>query len=305
MTRFAALREAFDEENYLLFNTDVRDAIERGIIKSGFEHFLNFGYREPRHGVPAGLPERLLQEIQEAEDKIVIAGHSHTVAIASYRASRAPEVRAFGEHEKMFVLDGSWPRDKAYWQQLRELARNQTIVLVWGGNEHNLLYFFEEKDPFDFYSKHVERLIPGARIVPQRMIRKNFAERLKYLSIELRALVKAQSRQILLLGTPPPKKDNAELARLMVGEGYFQDWAERLGEMRIADPYKRLKLWYLLQEMFEEEAAKANVRFVAVPTAAQDEDGFLQRELWADDVTHGNAAYGQMMMDKLIAELGR
>ena len=38
--------ESFNEERYLFENLDVAKAIEKGTFKSGFEHYVKFGYFE-------------------------------------------------------------------------------------------------------------------------------------------------------------------------------------------------------------------------------------------------------------------
>jgi hypothetical protein len=115
--------------------------------------------------------------------------------------------------------------------------------------------------------------------------------------------------KLALLGTPPPKKDNEKLRGLLTREPVFVAIAAAHNAtpetIEITDPYVRLKLWYLLQDMFREAAAKFGGVYVPVPAETQDRDGFLREEFWAADVTHANSDYGRLMLAKTLEELQR
>ena len=53
MSTIESRLEEFEESTYLASNPDVAAAVERGEFSSGFEHYLGFGCRENRRGVPA------------------------------------------------------------------------------------------------------------------------------------------------------------------------------------------------------------------------------------------------------------
>lgn len=42
------LQVSFDEDTYLSFHVDVKQAVEQGVLKSGFEHYVKFGLNEGR-----------------------------------------------------------------------------------------------------------------------------------------------------------------------------------------------------------------------------------------------------------------
>jgi hypothetical protein len=50
LLKAAILGAEFDEESYLQANPDVRRAVRDGEIKSGYQHFVQFGYFEGRKG---------------------------------------------------------------------------------------------------------------------------------------------------------------------------------------------------------------------------------------------------------------
>ena len=188
------------------------------------------------------------------------------------------------------------------------MSEGRRVGLIWGGNEHNAFYFFESAHMFDFASKYVARLLERVQIVTQRTVKSRFREHsLAQLDEVLDSLVRARPERLALIGTPPPKKDSEKLRAVLDREPFFLAVAASMkadrDSVRITDPYVRLKLWYLLQDMLREAAGRRGAHFVAVPPECQDREGFLRDEFWAPDVTHANADYGHIMLARVLEEL--
>jgi hypothetical protein len=250
--------------------------------------------------------ENLLNKKRREPRRIVLAGHSHIFALTGQHYSEVPDLRPLEGVEGVSMLLGPWPRGLDYWQALGAAAPGADVALIWGGNEHNVCYFFQADHAFDFLSKQVGQLIPSFQLVPKNMIRRRFMDvGISDLEKLLPRLVEVGSRRIAVLGTPPPKRDNEILRTMLVVEPFFAEMAAYLGfsieTVPITAPHVRLKLWFLLQEMLAEQAKKVSATFVPVPREAQDEDGFLKREFWTQDVTHANEAYGRLMFAAMLA----
>lgn len=240
---------------------------------------------------------------------LLLAGHSHLVALVGNADSHTPEMRKLGVGKQCFVLDGTWPRPDAYWQSLADNARGADIALMWGGNEHNSCYFFQDAYQFDFLSTYVNKIMPSLQIVPRNRITKRFNDlSLNHLNSVLAMLAASGARSIALLGTPAPKKDNEALRAMLPTEPFFVDWAGHIGteldEIKITLPHVRLKLWYLLQDMFATAVANVGGRFISVPPETVDAEGYLRPDYWQADITHANAAYGEIMLRRVLRELG-
>jgi DNA-binding HxlR family transcriptional regulator len=254
-----------------------------------------------------------METVEDAESTrpaaiLILAGHSHLSALTINHLKVPPELSAVTHRENLHVLEGGWPRDEAYWQALVEHAADADIALVWGGNEHNVGFFFQAAFAFDFLSNKVKKLIPSFQIVSQSKIKRRYNEiSLDELDEVLKALRERGARSVTLVGTPPPKRDNEMLRKLLEKEPYFCDWAAQLGqstdEIKITEPHIRLKLWYLLQEMIAEIGRRHGARFIPVASELQDEDGFLLEQYSFPDVTHANAAYGEVMLRKVLEEI--
>jgi hypothetical protein len=224
------------------------------------------------------------------------------------RYEENPTQRGLAGQEDVAVLDGRWPRDEAYWTHLAEVATGKRIGLIWGGNEHNSVYFFQAAYEFDFASRHVSGVLGGAQFITQRTIKQRFQKlSLDDMDATLSKIAAAKPERLALLGTPPPKKDNEKLRAMLEREPALVAWAKQINApletIGITDPFVRLKLWYLLQDMFKEAAGRYGAAFIAIPPEVQDAEGFLREELWAPDVTHANADYGRIMLAKAIQEL--
>ena len=53
----------FDETMYLQANSDVRDAVGRGIFQSGYQHFVMFGARDAVVGFQGFLADANIRDV--------------------------------------------------------------------------------------------------------------------------------------------------------------------------------------------------------------------------------------------------
>src|SRR3954469_1332922 len=57
LLQIALAQADFNEDSYLAANPDVKEAVDRGDVESGFTHFIGFGYFEGRRGGMAIVDE--------------------------------------------------------------------------------------------------------------------------------------------------------------------------------------------------------------------------------------------------------
>jgi hypothetical protein len=239
---------------------------------------------------------------------ILIAGHSHMCALIADIKTADTVVHTVSESPHVLALHAPWPRPDDYWEKLKANSGGTHVAVIWGGNEHNLHYFFQGQHPFEVVSRHVHKLIPTVSLIPRRQVRDNFKKSsIADLALMLVELAKGPAKSISVIGTPPPKKDNEALRKILISEPVLVKWTElegqKLEDVKITPPYVRLKLWFLLQEMLAEAARQVGGKFIPVPRKVQDEDGFLQPQYWHYDVTHANSLYGEVMLRRIVEEL--
>ena len=245
-----------------------------------------------------------------ANHPIIIAGHSHVSALiggkewvgvmhqesiagadseAGYPEDRPSLVPVDG-YMNILGLRGEWPRNEAYWSALADQAPGNAIALLWEGNQHNSLFFVEQPIPFDFVPRALQHLPveDGAWLVPESLVREKLQSAVGNLQELLENLKAAANCQVALVGTPPPP---------LIPAGH--------NGVRITASNVRLKLWYVLTEIMEEQAEVAGVAFIPIPGGVTDEAGFLKREFWMNDSTHANPAYGRIMLSHIAQMFDR
>jgi hypothetical protein len=228
-------------------------------------------------------------------------------AMVGDKSAAETQLQSVQQHANVFSLQGPTPRTDDYWTALKTKAAEQCVALVWGGNEHNGFYFFEDQH-FDLFSRYVKKVIATANIVPQRVVKEKYREHsINELEELLKALAAASGTQVSVVGTPPPKKDNDKLREMLKHEPLFRRVAESknidINSLTIRPPHVRLKLWFLLQDMLADAVQQVGGKFIPVAAEVQDEDGFLRPEYWHHDVTHANQVYGEIMLRRVVAEL--
>lgn len=205
----------------------------------------------------------------------------------------------------VFGLVGTWPRQiDAYWDAAKEHAKGRVIAVFCGGNAHLANFLFAPTPLFDFVASANPALAldETAEIVPEEAIRTFLAAPVLCFKDRIKAL-KGAAIKVLVAGTPPPKEDDAFIRGRFETEPHFGRVAAQLGlkvtEVPLSPPVLRLKLWMALQGVLSNLAKETGATFVPVPSAAQSGLGFLNRSCYANDVTHANRTYGEIMLKEL------
>ena len=245
--------------------------------------------------------------IRREASSLIVAGHSHVGAL--FGGSTAGEIflQPVEGNEKILGLHGPFPRTDDYWRILAENAAGHSIVLLWQGNEQNAFFLVEQPPALDFVSRRVTWLpIAGdAVIVPEALIRARLSCFLDPLH-EVLCLLKEQTDcRIAVVGPPPPKEDNEYLRSVLASEFIYTQHREgaTVDDVELCSPTLRLKVWHVVQELYEEQAKNDEVEFIPVPPLALDKGGFLKQEFWGPDLTHANRDYGSLMIDYLSLKL--
>ena len=240
--------------------------------------------------------------------EIVIAGHSHAMAIGLPVVARDAAVQLVSIGPGRWGLVGGWPRGTDYWDALEREAPKRAIILSWQGTEY-LARFLVAPDPlFDFVPKARPDtpLVPGATLVPESAVRALFSRSLADAASIVARLTPAASA-VFLPAPPPPKDDDDLIRRRVLMEQGFRVRLEQLGvspeTVRFSPPLLRLKLWELTQDLLRDAVEGAGGVYVQCPPEARDDRGLLRREFWNEDITHANKAFGNLMLDQMARML--
>lgn len=237
---------------------------------------------------------------------ILIAGHSHVTALGVPLVRETYELRQVGNGKvPAFGLVGGWPReDTDYWQEVASRSNGRTVAILWRGNQHFHHFLIMPTNDFDFVLESEPHLDadPAKPIVPEATI----IEFMRTDMVDLDAIIEAihgAGGQVVLCGTPPPKGDPAFVRSSILRESYFGRAAAKLGvdleTVEISPPLLLYKLWTVMQNSLRDVADRHGALFMPVPRRLRTPDGFLHPDYYANDATHANQAYGDVMLEEL------
>lgn len=173
------------------------------------------------------------------------------------------------------------------------------IVSFLFGNEVNAVAMLRHRPDFDFHVPGDDTPVDsGVEIVPygalRDMINFRVEDRVKPFVVEARAQF---TGPIYVAPPPPPIPDEAHI---LANPGGFKDLAAERG---VSPAPLRLKLWRLYCEILREQVEAAGGQMLELPAAAFDGDGYLKKDYWHWDPTHGNFAYGELIIRHILSAL--
>lgn len=232
---------------------------------------------------------------------ILVLGDSHTRAISDAVTQRVARGFDANHFEVSWLLTqkgetsrGSLPLEDAL-HRIGTLTPQDSIVAIsLAGTLHNIFGLLKHERPWDFLlDRDNDEPAAGVMLIPHHTIR----DAIRSTAINNKRISKiagATRCRALHLSTPPPKADNDYINARAVR------YRDRLvADTGINDPAVRLKLWLLEMRVLEELCAEWRIGFLPPPPGTQTVEGFLRPEYYAQDATHANAAYGEMVLQQL------
>jgi hypothetical protein len=172
------------------------------------------------------------------------------------------------------------------------------ICLCIGGNDHNVLGLLENPIPFsvgDAQAGSAPPDDPDRHFIPYHLIQEYFENRLLLDLIEdLYDLFPAARK--FYLNPPPPISD---WKHIKSHPGVFRS---KLGAGPAPAPL-RLQLYRVQTEVLRKKAGLCGAVFIEAAPDLLNPQGFLSPEYYNADPTHGNAAYGQAMLNDISGRL--
>lgn len=240
---------------------------------------------------------------------LLVVGQSHVAAI---RAAAKTHREAFPDEPRTRVIH---TLEEAYVPEFENVAKgdysaarfgsrlhaaiadqmerhNPRLASVIGGNVHNALALMRHPRPFDFLlsGEQGPSRDAGAELIPEALMRATLIQKLQPDFARLRAL-RAIAGPFVHLESPPPVRDESYIAAR--AESWFRDRSE--GGLAVAGAGLRWRMWRLTSRILREAVQALDSYFVPVPPEVQESDGFLRLE-FAADPTHGNEAYGEVVI---------
>jgi len=242
------------------------------------------------------------------KSQILVSGHSHAASILDMTLRNDPDGTNPSSLSICYTADltkgapggGIYWGDKTYWQYVSEISKNKDLVIVWNGNQHVANFLFQTIPAFTFYGAEGSELTGEYLPIPRTMIKAFFEPFFEELTEIIPLMTDAAS--ITLMNGPAPKPLSYIQTRVE-HEPFFAEIANSLqvdiDSLEITSDQIRLELWKLISEMLETHAKALGTKFLSAPEKAVDSSGMLMEKYWNPDVSHANAEYGALLVEKL------
>ena len=183
----------------------------------------------------------------------------------------------------------------------------EVVVLSLGGNLHNLICLMESPVPFalgDAKAGSVPQYRPGIdavrHFVPRDMLVKLLEQRLAPIWQQFRDFhFRFANSRFVYLASPSPTRAGPILTK-EEKEGTSSRAMTRFLVFNANPPRLRVEVSRIQAALYAAMAAQMGARFLPSPAAALTSEGLLDDAFWDDDPTHGNAAYGRLVLDQIL-----
>ncbi|GAA4764072.1 hypothetical protein [Novosphingobium ginsenosidimutans] len=236
-------------------------------------------------------------------NRIMLFGDSHSYAMqraAERRDKKRLEVpiaihRLLKQKNDVIIGDTTLEQ---FVEKIRKLTPDDSVISMIGGNQHAVFSTIQHPRPFDFLEPSRPDWVPatGSEIIPYAVLRANFAEGIAGGDGKsIMALRDATAAHVVHVLPPPPKRDTAHI--LKHHESKFAE--DNIAKLGVSSAELRMKCWILQKDVLVKFCRKIDVEVMFPPEEACDADGFLLPEYYANDATHANPSYGELIMQKL------
>jgi hypothetical protein len=252
------------------------------------------------------LRHRTLGSSHLARPRIVLFGDSHTYAVQraierrNAKGMAVPlEVYRLLKTKNNVVMGDTHFED--FLALAGKLAEQDVVVSMIGGNQHAVFSTIQHPQKFTFMLPGDDCAEEGAELIPYRALAQYFTAGIKGRDGQsLAALRKATRARVVHLQPPPPKRDNRHILKHHESK-FAQDNITNLG---VSAPELRMAFWRLQAQLLEELCAELAIAILPPPSAALDSNGFLAEEFYANDATHANPCYGELVLQQIEESFG-
>src|SRR5207237_10327736 len=111
---------------------------------------------------------------------ILLAGHSHTIALGAPRKLEGPpELRQVDHGASFWTIvesNSGGGRSPEYWAAVADHSKNRIIVIAWAGGQCEALFLLAPTPMFDFVltASSNEQIWSGVRLIPKALLKELF-----------------------------------------------------------------------------------------------------------------------------------
>lgn len=243
-----------------------------------------------------------MMHLRASGPRILILGMSHVRAL---RSALTAEDEALVEVINLRLASDVFDSKT---QKLSLGARNwsdfDVVCLSMGGNLHNVFSLMEGREPFALGDAQLGR-VPTQdmtrHFVPRDMLTAEFARRLKPMLQQERVAHEHFPRARFIHLCPPPPvralRPSAASTTTLAAEVLLR--FQMVFEAAPSSDLRR-RIFDVQREIYAANASALGAVFLEPPAEAITPDGLLDDRYWDDDPTHGNAAYGRLVLRRVL-----
>lgn len=176
-----------------------------------------------------------------------------------------------------------------------KLRQPSLIAVSLGGNGHNILGLIEHPEPFAVVAPGwQEGALDGRQIIPATTLRAVLAERLiRFAHIPATLREMFPDARLVIVNPPPPQGDRA---KILATPTVFANDIHR----GLAPDALRLAVHAVQTGIYRDLALRLGADFLTTPDRALTPEGLLAAKYCGRDPTHGNTAFGRLMLNCIL-----
>ena len=183
-------------------------------------------------------------------------------------------------------------------EKVTSLKNNDVVIISLLGTTHNIVGLLQHEEPYSIFNDNkfseLISLNGQLHLIPSNVMFDFFYEHQKRNKSILKIKEKSAIKVFHLM-TPPPKKDQDFL------QNRIKRYRGRIAkEVGITPPNIRRNLWYLEMQALSLFCSDHNISLIPPPEETISSDGFLKKKYYANDATHANADYGELVLQQLV-----
>ncbi|MDO6536035.1 hypothetical protein [Alteromonas stellipolaris] len=232
--------------------------------------------------------------------RILIIGDSHTHSLKRYfkvdGQDQDIEVLTFAKVKNDVLVGDELLEDVKKRLQTRS-SEYKAVVSFTGGNQHNSVSLIQHKKAFSIASIAGDNYVgEGSAKLPREALKYVFNKGLRGGDFKkLKGIIDSCDLPVYHVAAPPPKKSTAHIL-----ERPESDFVRRnIVDNGVTDAYVRLEVYKAQIEVTRQLCAEFGITFVELPGVVTDSDGFLDEKYYADDATHANKDFAEIMVANL------
>ena len=231
--------------------------------------------------------------------KILLFGDSHSYAVQRAIEKREGKGKSapLKAHRLSKIKNGKKQGDttlEEFMEIIRPLKEDDVVLSMIGGNQHAVFSTIQHPQRFDFLEPGGKQIAQeGAEVIPYRALTSFFEKGIRNRDGKsLEALRQATSARLIHIIPPPPKGDSEFIQQYH--ESVFAN--EGITSHGVSSPALRLKFWSLQTRLLKTLCDELRIEVMMPPPESVDHKGFLARDYYANDATHANYFYGELLL---------